>query len=120
MSKKWYPPYKCQYCQAKLYNKDYLYKVHLAAQERKTDKELKFHCDNCKAWFTYSVLERKTIEVSFRVDQYHCVINSKMPVFSVNKEEGYSFINILHLKYIPRNINPSNALEKLKLYLLFS
>ena len=129
MSKKWYPPYKCQYCQAKLYNKDYLYKVHMAARERKTEKILGFNCPDCRAWFTYSVLTGKTVESSFYIGEgrvYKATLNFQKPLFEVEfyKHEPNAFLfgteKVISLSYIPRNWTPITAPEKLKLYLLFS
>ncbi len=129
MSKKWYPPYHCQYCFAKLYNKDYLAKVHMSCRERKIEKLLNFNCTNCRAWFTYSVLTGKTIEASFYIGSnrsYKAIVNYQKPLFEVEyfSSEPNAFLykseKVISLSYIPRNWNPKTAEEKLKLYLLFS
>lgn len=129
MSKKWYPPYTCQYCYAKLYNKDYLAKVHQAARERKVEKLLNFNCPDCRAWFTYSVLTGKTIEASFYIGEgttYKAIMRYQIPQFEVEYQTYTgSFYNInrekvISLNFIPRNWSPKTAEEKLKLYLLFS
>ena len=129
MSKKWYPPYKCQYCFNKLYNKDYLAKVHQHVRERKIDKILNFNCTNCRAWFSYSVLTGQTIESSFYIGDnrtYKAIINYQKPLFEIeyysSKPDAflYGTEKVISLPYIPRNWTPITAPEKLKLYLLFS
>lgn len=129
MSKKWYPPYKCQYCQAKLYHKDYLAKVHMACRERKIDKLLNFNCTECRVWFQYSVLTGKTVEASFYIGSsrtYRAIINYQKPLFEIEcyTRKPNAFIQdtekVISLSYIPRNWSPKTAEEKLKLYLLFS
>lgn len=129
MSKKWYPPYKCQYCQAKLYNKDYLAKIHQYAREHKAEKLLNFNCTDCRAWFTYSCLSGKTLNAYFYIGpnrQYRTLIDFQKPLFEVEyySDNAMSFLQnsetIISLPYIPRNWNPKTAEEKLKLYLLFS
>jgi|SRR6185369_11753544 len=129
MSKKWYPPYTCQYCYAKLYNKDYLAKVHMSARERKIDKLLSFNCTECRAWFKYSVLSGKTVEASFYIGPnrtYQAIINYQKPLFEIEYHSSkpdaflYDTEKVISLSYIPRNWSPKTAEEKLKLYLLFS
>lgn len=129
MSKKWYPPYKCQYCYNKLYNKDYLYKVHSECRERKIDKLLYFNCPDCRATFQYSVLTGKTLQATFYIGEgriYKAFMNYQNPLFEVEyyKHEPNAFLfgteKVISLNYIPRNWSPKTAPEKLKLYLLFS
>lgn len=129
MSKKWNPPYKCQYCQKILYNKDYLYKVHMYAQETKNDRILSFNCNDCRANFKYSVLQKATIEISFFITKdrtYESIINPLEPKFQVKYYDRnidlYQFHEkiLLNFPYIPNNWNPTTAPEKLKLYLTFS
>ena len=135
MSKKWNPPYRCLYCNNILYNKDYLYKVHLYAQNTKKDRILTFNCHDCQAWFKYSVLHKKTVEASFFVDNirsYLATIDFETPTFTIHHFKPYTSYStgqtsisntsekVISLSYIPRNWSPKTAEEKLKLYLLFS
>lgn len=130
MSKKWYPPYKCQYCFKPLYNKDYLYKVHMYAQDTKKDRTLLFNCTDCRVHYKYSVLHKKTTEISFFITNdrtYQAIIiPGDEPNFQIKHYIRYtdSFQygeeTLLDFPYIPKNFTPQTAQEKLKLYLLFS
>ena len=131
MSKKWYPPYKCTYCFKALYHKDYLYKVHMYAQETKKDRTSQFSCQDCHAchaYFQYSVLTKSTTQISFFSNKertYQIIINPQVPQFQLKHYIRYSDSfqygeeTLLDLNDIPK-ITPQNANEKIKLYLLFS
>ena len=82
-------------------------------------------CGKCKANFQYDAQTKETFQMTFPVNNYEFLINTRMPLFSVYIHENggiwpSSYTQVLRVKAIPRNINPSNALEKLKLYLVFS
>ena len=77
---------------------------------------------------TCNTSTNQILDVSMLFEQYHIFINYQYNLFEVSKRKRIEATDhmmagwetILSINEVPQHLTPSNALEKLKLYLLFS
>lgn len=88
--------------------------------------EQRFRCYNCECNLNFHT-DGSLLEVTMLLQDYHFFINHKEQTFEVSKKKilpvkapNIIWIPILSINSVPQHFTPSNALEKLKLFLLFS
>lgn len=81
---------------------------------------LGYRCEDCHCAFRYDLTADETYRWIIEVGRYEIVVDKRQPLFSVIHFSDSGLKLVLKAKVIPDSLTSSNALQKLKTYILFS